>query len=72
MSGDWRKLRATPNRLWRFFDSKDLPPDAWQPTQEIAGQIPTAGQWMTFVERLLIASGTIFLLAGIFFFFAFS
>ena len=71
-SGDWHKLRATPQRLWRFFKEGILPPGAWERSQEIAGHIPTVGEWLRYVERLLIASGTIFLIAGIFFFFAFN
>jgi uncharacterized membrane protein len=71
-SGDWHKLRATPQRLWSFFREQTLPPEAWERSQKIAGHIPTAGEWLRFVDRLLIASGTIFLIAGIFFFFAFN
>jgi uncharacterized membrane protein len=71
-SGDWHKLRATPQRLWRFFREEAVPPEAWERSQEIAGHIPTAGEWLRFIDRLLIASGVIFLIAGIFFFFAFN
>ena len=72
MSADWQKLRATPNRLWRLFKSELLPPQAWERSQEIAGHVPTTTEWLHFVFRLLMASGTIFLVAGIFFFFAFN
>ena len=72
MAGDWHKWRATPQRLWRFFKEGVLPPDAWERSQDIAGYVPTTSEWAKFVERLLLASGTIFLVAGIFFFFAFN
>ncbi|MDQ7026394.1 MAG: DUF2157 domain-containing protein [Anaerolineae bacterium] len=72
MAGDWQKSRATPQRLWRLHKERILPPQAWERSQEIAGHIPTTSEWMRFVYRLLMASGTIFLIAGIFFFFAFN
>jgi uncharacterized membrane protein len=72
MSTDWQKSRATPERLWRLFKSNALPPQAWERSQEIAEHIPTTTEWQHFVFRLLMASGAIFLVAGIFFFFAFN
>lgn len=72
MAGDWHKWRATPQRLWRFFKEGILPVEAWERSQDIAGYVPTTSDWVKFVERLLLASGTIFLVAGIFFFFAFN
>ncbi|MGJ3238115.1 MAG: DUF2157 domain-containing protein [Anaerolineae bacterium] len=69
---DWRDLPATPSYLASLFRQYNLAPEAWQPAQKIAGMIPTGRDWLRFADILMAGMGTIFLLAGILFFFAFN
>lgn len=71
-SPDWRDLPATSQRLAKLFQSNTLPATAWNPAQKIAGNVPTANDWLRFADILFVGLGTIFLLAGIVFFFAFN
>lgn len=68
----WRDLPANPQRLAKLFQSNTLPETAWHPAQKIAGNVPTANDWLRFADMLFLGLGTIFLLAGIVFFFAFN
>lgn len=69
---EWQDQIATPDRLARLFDEQAIPDSAWQPAQIVAGLIPTKDDWLRFIDILLVSTGTIFLLAGILFFFAFN
>lgn len=69
---DWRDLSATPQRLAKLFQNNSLPESAWHPAQKIAGNVPTSNDWLRFADMLFAGLGTIFLLAGIVFFFAFN
>lgn len=68
----WRDLPATPQRLASLFQEQQLPESAWKPAHQFAGLTPTGKDWLRFVDIFLSATGTIFLLAGIVFFFAFN
>lgn len=65
-------LRATPQRVWRLFREGIFPPEAWETAQTHSGQRPTQGEWLGYVDRLLLILGTVFLVAGVLFFFAFN
>lgn len=71
-SGGWQNLPATPQRLSTLFRDNQLPESAWKPAQKFAGMIPTGNEWLRFSDILFAGMGTIFLLAGIVFFFAFN
>ena len=69
---NWRELAATPQRLSDLFRKKRLPVEAWEVAQKHSGLIPTKDEWLLFADFLMSGMGTIFLLAGIVFFFAFN
>ncbi len=71
-SGGWGNLPATPQRLSTLFRENDLPATAWKPAQRFSGMIPSSNEWLRFVDILFAGMGTIFILAGIVFFFAFN
>lgn len=72
MNQSKRDLRATPQRLWEIFQNQDISPNAWQRSQELAGLKPNRLEWRRFLDLFMLALGAIFLIAGIFFFFAFN
>jgi len=72
MSKKWLEAKATPQRVWALFKHAIVPQRAWGRVQEISGQVPAQGEWLGFADRLLLLSGTLFLVTGIFFFFAFN
>ena len=72
MTRDPLKQPATRQRLWYLFDGDVLPTQAWERAQQIAGYAPTSQAWLRFVDRLLLILGTLSVVAGIFFFFAFN
>lgn len=69
---NWRDLPATPYRLQLLFKDGRLPIEAWSRSQQLAEFIPTRSDWLRFADLLMAGMGTIFLLAGIVFFFAFN
>lgn len=72
MNDNWRKLAVTPHRLWLTFKALGLPPDLWQQAIALAGWKPSRDDWIRFIDLLMAALGTIFLVAGILFFVAFN
>jgi uncharacterized membrane protein len=72
MDENKRKLAATPQRLWQIFQSQDISPDVWQRSLQLADLVPDRQQWRRFLDVLMLGMGTVFLLAGIFFFFAYN
>jgi uncharacterized membrane protein len=64
--------QPTPRYLWVLFRKRILPAAAWERTQEIAGFTPSVIGWRLFLDRLMLALGVVFVLAGIVFFFAFN
>ncbi|MEM9951562.1 MAG: DUF2157 domain-containing protein [Chloroflexota bacterium] len=69
---NWRERIATPQRLADLFIQQGLPESAWQPAQALAGFVPTKKEWLRYLNLILTGLGTIFILAGIVFFFAFN
>jgi uncharacterized membrane protein len=67
-----REQAATPQRLWRLFQNQDLSPEVWERSQELADLRPNRLEWRRFLDLLMLGMGAIFLIAGIFFFFAFN
>ena len=65
-------LPATPYRLNLLFRDNVLPIEAWKRSHQLAGVIPSRANWLRFADLLMASMGTIFLLAGIVFFFAFN
>jgi uncharacterized membrane protein len=72
MKQNIRDLAATPQRLWRLFQNQDLSPQAWERSQELADLHPSRLEWRRFLDLLMLGMGAIFLIAGIFFFFAYN
>lgn len=72
MNQNKRDLLASPQRLWRLFQNQQLSPEAWERSLELAGLQPSRVEWRRFLDLLMLALGAIFLVAGIFFFFAFN
>ena len=64
--------KATRKRLWQLAKENILTDMAWQRAQEIAGYIPDTQAWMQFIDRVLLITGVVFALSGVFFFFAFN
>jgi uncharacterized membrane protein len=69
---NWHNLPVTPYRLQLLFKAERLPIETWKRSQQLAGFIPTRTDWLRFADLLMASMGTIFLLAGIVFFFAFN
>jgi uncharacterized membrane protein len=67
-----REQAATPQRLWRLFQNQDLSPEVWERSQELADLRPNRFEWRRFLDLLMLGMGAIFLIAGIFFFFAYN
>jgi uncharacterized membrane protein len=67
-----REQAATPQRLWRLFQNQDLSPEVWERSQELADLRPNRLEWRRFLDLLMLGMGAIFLIAGIFFFFAYN
>lgn len=63
---------ATPHRVWMLFREGVLPPKAWPRAQIHTRQRPTVGEWLAYLDRLLLILGAVFLVAGVVFFFAFN
>lgn len=68
----WRDLPATQAYLANLFQTDTISLDAWTPAQNIVSDTPSAKDWLKFGNLLLTSLGTILLLAGILFFFAFN
>lgn len=69
---NWLALPVTPYRLNLLFRDGKLPLEAWTRSHQLAGFIPSRADWLRFVDLLMVSMGTVFLLAGIVFFFAFN
>ena len=63
---------ATPYLLQQLFYHNTIADEGYERSQEIAGFIPNRDDWLRFIDLLILALGTIFLVAGILFFFAFN
>lgn len=68
----WRDLPATQAHLASLFQTDAISLDAWTPAQDMVSETPSAKDWLKFGNLLLTGLGTILLLAGILFFFAFN
>jgi uncharacterized membrane protein len=72
MNQSKRDLSATPQRLWQIFQTQNISAEAWQRGLELADFAPNRLQWRRFLDLLMLGLGAVFLIAGIFFFFAFN
>lgn len=63
---------ATPYLVQQLFIHNDIADEGYERSREIAGFIPSRTDWLRFVDLLVLALGTVFLVAGILFFFAFN
>ena len=66
------KLKATPERFWALAQANILSQAGFKRAMQVADLIPTPAAWITFLNRIFLALGTAFVLAGIVFFFAFN
>lgn len=72
MEKSQREKPATVGRLGQVFREQNFSPKLWELALESAGFKPNKADWQRFLDLLMLAMGTIFLLAGILFFFAFN
>lgn len=63
---------ATPASLRRLLDKRVLDPEAYERALSLAGITPDGLAWRRFLDRLLAGLGTVLVLSGIVFFFAYN
>ncbi|NOK09962.1 DUF2157 domain-containing protein [Corallococcus exercitus] len=72
MPKDFLDLEATPERLHALADAGILAPDAYGRALHLAVATPARPAWRTFLSTTLMALGSLLVLAGVVYFFAFN
>ncbi|WP_223636546.1 DUF2157 domain-containing protein [Corallococcus sp. EGB] len=72
MPKDFLDLEATPERLHALADARILSPDAYGRALQLAVASPTRPAWRAFLSTTLMALGSLLVLAGVVYFFAFN
>lgn len=69
---DFLDLEATPERLHALADARILSPDAYGRALHLAVASPARPAWRAFLAMTLMALGSLLVLAGVVYFFAFN
>ncbi len=72
MQPNWLERPATRTRLHRLAEAGVIDQPALDRALALAGLLPVRQTWRSFVDRLLLLLGVVFLLAGVIFFFAYN
>ncbi|WP_375761155.1 DUF2157 domain-containing protein [Corallococcus exercitus] len=72
MPKDFLDLEATPERLHALADAGILAPDAYGRALHLAVATPARPAWRAFLSTTLMALGSLLVLAGVVYFFAFN
>ncbi|MCY1042461.1 DUF2157 domain-containing protein [Corallococcus sp. bb12-1] len=72
MTKDFLDLEATPERLHALADARILSPDAYGRALNLAVASPSRSAWHAFVSMTLMALGSLLVLAGVVYFFAYN
>ncbi|RKH11704.1 DUF2157 domain-containing protein [Corallococcus sp. CA053C] len=72
MPKDFLDLEATPERLHALADARILSPDAYRRALHLAVATPSRSAWRTFLSTTLMGLGSLLVLAGVVYFFAYN
>ncbi|RKH42892.1 DUF2157 domain-containing protein [Corallococcus sicarius] len=72
MPKDFLDLEATPERLHALADARILSPDAYRRALHLAVATPSRPAWRTFLSTTLMGLGSLLVLAGVVYFFAYN
>jgi uncharacterized membrane protein len=69
---DLLDLDATPERLRALVDAGVLPPQAMERALQLAVESPPRSWWQRFISTVLLSLGSLLVLSGVIYFFAFN
>ena len=72
MPKDFLDLEATPERLHALADARILSPDAYRRALHLAVATPSRPAWRAFLSTTLMGLGSLLVLAGVVYFFAYN